>query len=282
MIVVPGHWSASDLDYQAEHLVSMLTNNAGFNCNATRVIVTHAGWNQRDDLLKAIRAIFAKTPPRAAYYPGARDRHAAFVAAHPEAERFGTDEGDELPWMLIAGVAPEMTDDIVFTTEAFCSLFAETALAAASAAEFVNRAVDFANDGSGARSTRPSWRIRPRSKTRPLQSASRTRSPICATARSASTTGLPRASCSASTTWGAFPGHQLTDIQSGTGVVHNTLMFGRPQKTVMRAPFRSTPTPPWFVTHGRAASAVFRKLADFEMNPSPGKVPSIVISAVRG
>jgi len=51
---------------------------------------------------------------------------------------------------------------------------------------------------------------------------------------------------------------------------------------VMRAPFRSTPTPPWFVTHGRAGRAVFRKLADFEMNPSPGKVPSIVISAIRG
>jgi hypothetical protein len=84
------------------------------------------------------------------------------------------------------------------------------------------------------------------------------------------------------TTWGAFPGHPLTDIQSGTGVVHNTLMFDRPQKTVMRAPFRSTPTPPWFVTHGRAASAVFRKLSAFEMNPSPSKVPSIVISAVRG
>ena len=36
---------------------------------------------------------------------------------------------------------------MVFTTEAFCSLFAETALDAASPAEFVDRAVDFANDG---------------------------------------------------------------------------------------------------------------------------------------
>src|SRR5712692_3820335 len=37
VIVVPVPWSASDLAYQAEHIVSMLTNNAGFNCNATRV-----------------------------------------------------------------------------------------------------------------------------------------------------------------------------------------------------------------------------------------------------
>ncbi len=27
-------WSRSDLAYQAEHIVTTLTNNAGFNCNA--------------------------------------------------------------------------------------------------------------------------------------------------------------------------------------------------------------------------------------------------------
>src|SRR6185369_80392 len=44
VIVVPGPWSAGDLRYHAENLVTMLTNNAGFNCNATRVIVQHAEW----------------------------------------------------------------------------------------------------------------------------------------------------------------------------------------------------------------------------------------------
>jgi len=44
VIIVPGPWSASDIAYQAAHISSMLTNNAGFNCNATRVIVQHAGW----------------------------------------------------------------------------------------------------------------------------------------------------------------------------------------------------------------------------------------------
>jgi acyl-CoA reductase-like NAD-dependent aldehyde dehydrogenase len=282
VIVVPGNWSASDIQYQAEHLVSMLTNNAGFNCNATRVIVTHKGWKQRDELLKAIRAVFAKTPSRAAYYPGARDRHAAFGAAHPEAERFGADEGDSLPWMFIAGVAPETTDDMVFTTEAFCGLFAETALEAASPAEFVNRAVEFANDGIWG-TLNVTLLAHPSS----LKDAAVGKAIDDAiTNLRFGTVGLNYWAGTnfvlGTTTWGAYPGHLLTDIQSGTGVVHNTLMFDRPQKTVMRAPFRSTPTPPWFVTHGRAGRAVFRKLADFEMNPSPGKVPSIVISAVRG
>jgi acyl-CoA reductase-like NAD-dependent aldehyde dehydrogenase len=282
VIVVPGNWSASDIQYQAEHLVSMLTNNAGFNCNATRVIVTHAGWKQRDDLLKAIRAVFAKTPSRAAYYPGARDRHAAFSSAHPEAEQFGSGEGDALPWMFIAGVAPEAADDMVFTTEAFCGLFAETALEAASPAEFVNRAVDFANDEIWG-----TLNVTLLAHSSSLKDAAVGKAVDDAiTNLRFGTVGLNYWAGTnfvlGTTTWGAFPGHPLTDIQSGTGVVHNTLMFDRPQKTVMRAPFRSTPTPPWFATHARAGRAVFRKLADFEMNPSPGKVPSIVISAVRG
>src|SRR5450759_3281600 len=32
IIVVPGRWSPSDLDYHAENIATMLTNNAGFNC----------------------------------------------------------------------------------------------------------------------------------------------------------------------------------------------------------------------------------------------------------
>jgi acyl-CoA reductase-like NAD-dependent aldehyde dehydrogenase len=282
VVIVPGNWSANEIQYQAEHLVSMLTNNAGFNCNATRVIVTHSGWKQRDQLLKAIRAVFATTPARAAYYPGARDRHASFVAAHPEAEQFGSAEGDALPWTFITDVSPEATDDMVFNTEAFCSLFAETALDAASPAEFVNRAAQFANESI--------WGTL---NITLLAHPSSLKDAAVGKAIENAITNLRFGNIGlnywagtsfvlGTTTWGAFPGHPLTDIQSGVGVVHNTLMFDRPQKTVMRAPFRSTPTPPWFVTHGRAGRAVFRKLADFEMDPSPGKVPSIVISAVRG
>ena len=107
----------------------MLTNNAGFNCNATRVIVTHAGWKQRDDLLKAIRASLRQDaltrrllsrrarPPRRLRRRAPRGRAAS---ARPAAT--------SSPGRFIPGVSPETTDDIVFTTEAFCSLFAETAL----------------------------------------------------------------------------------------------------------------------------------------------------------
>ena len=96
VIVVPGPWSAKDLAYQGDHIASMLTNNAGFNCNATRVIIQHAGWNQRQDVLAAVRKALAQVPTRAAYYPGAQDRQRAFVAAHPDAEQIGTPSDDQL------------------------------------------------------------------------------------------------------------------------------------------------------------------------------------------
>ena len=147
VIVVPGPWSQSDLSYQAMHIVSMLTNNSGFNCNATRVIIQHADWSQRVDLLREVRSALAKVPLRTAYYPGAHNRQQAFVAAHPDAEKFGTPQGEELAWTLIPNLDAGQTDDICFTTEAFCGLFGETALEASSVVEYIERAVAFANDG---------------------------------------------------------------------------------------------------------------------------------------
>src|SRR5436853_4448449 len=101
VIVVPGPWDDGDLEYQAENLATMLTNNAGFNCNAGRVIVQHAAWDKRGDLLARTGRILSQIPNRRAYYPGAADRFEAFLAAHTDtAEVFGARAGDKLPWMM--------------------------------------------------------------------------------------------------------------------------------------------------------------------------------------
>src|SRR5207248_8515291 len=80
------------------------------------------------------------------YYPGATERFDEFLAAHPEAERFGRPREGELAWMLIPGLDPSWRDDVCFTTEAFCSVTSEVALDAPSVAEFIRRAVVFANE----------------------------------------------------------------------------------------------------------------------------------------
>ncbi len=282
VIVVPGPWSASDVAYQAEDLASMLTNNAGYNCNATRVILQHDGWNLRQQLMRQTQDILKKTPTRMAYYPGARDRYQAFVGAHPEAVQMGEAKGDELPWAMIPGVNPDNVEDIAFTTEAFCSVFAETALPAASVAEYIDKAVDFCNHKIYG-TLNVTILVHPQSlKDRAVAEAVER---AVANLRYG-TVGVnywaAGGFCLGTTTWGAFPGHQLGDIQSGIGVVHNTLMFSRPQKSVLRSPFRIVPPPPWFATRSRAGREVFRRLVDLERAPSMAKIPALAIAAIKG
>ncbi len=286
VIVVPGPWSGRDIAYQAQHLASSLVTNAGFNCNASRVIVTHAGWHDRDALLDALRRTLAAVPPRVAYYPGAEAREQRFREAHPAAEQLGGAGGHGAsatrPWMLIPGVNPENADDICFTTEAFCGLFAESPLAAADAAQFLDRAVTFCNERLWG-SLNATILVHPRSLKEPAVAAALERAQanlrygtvgINYWAGTAFTMGvLP---------WGAYPGHTAKDIQSGSGVVHNTLMFSQPQKSVLRGPWRSTPTPPWFASQRKQARAVFPRLTALELAPSPSKLPGILRAAIAG
>ncbi len=282
VIVVPGPWSQGDLSYQAMHLTSMLTNNAGFNCNATRVIIQHASWSQRDDLLRELRSTLAKVPLRNAYYPGAHERQQSFVAVHPNAEIFGTPQGQELAWTLITDVDAHQTDDICFTTEAFCGLFGETTLEAPGVVDYIERAVAFANESIWG-TLNATILVHPESLKDPQIAAAIERA--IANLRYGSIGVNYWAGISFAlgvTTWGAFPGNPLYDIQSGNGVVHNTLMFAHPQKSILRAPFRSIPIPTWFASEAAKGRKVFPKLVQFEANPSPLKVPGILWSAIKG
>jgi acyl-CoA reductase-like NAD-dependent aldehyde dehydrogenase len=281
MIVVPGPWSRGDIAYQAENIVSSLANNAGFNCNATRVVVTHAEWDQRRRLLAEVRQWLGKLPERLAYYPGAADRHGRFLAAHPEAERFGGDAEGALPWAFIPDLDPQAQDDICYNTEAFCGVFGETALPASHPAEFLDRAVEFANDTLWG-SLNITLIVHPTSLRDPATAA--------ALERAVETLRFGTVSINhwaavgfglMTTTWGAHPGHDLFDIQSGFGVVHNTLMFDRVQKSVIRAPFKAFPKPPWFVSHGTALGLA-RALTSFEANPGIGKLPGVFWHGLRG
>ena len=93
--------------------------------------------------------------------------------------------------------------------------------------------------------------------------------------------------------WGAYPGNTSGDIQSGTGVVHNALLFDRSEKTVLRAPFRPfhrslghplaglTVKPPWFLSNTTAPGTA-RRFTLFAADPKPARLPGIFASAIRG
>src|SRR5690606_29141913 len=75
ILVVPGAWSDADIDFQARNVASMVTNNASFNCNAGKILVTAKGWPLRERFLQRVHEVLASLPPRKAYYPGAEQRY---------------------------------------------------------------------------------------------------------------------------------------------------------------------------------------------------------------
>ena len=203
------------------------------------------------------------------------------MSAPPEAEQFSNSYDGYLPWTLIPDVDPHNANDICFNAEAFCSIFADTTLDAPSVPEYIDRAVDFANNTLWG-TLNATLIVHPESM----------KDPAIATAVERAVENLRYGTVAlnqwavvgyglGSPTWGGFVGHDIYDVQSGIGVVHNTMMFSRPQKSVIRAPFIVRPTPVWFATH-KTGHELGPKLVEFERSPSPWKLPGIFWSALRG
>ena len=82
------------------------------------------------------------------------------------------------------------------------------------------------------------------------------------------------------TPWGAYPGGDIHDIQSGNSFVHNTLMFSKPQKTVVYAKFREKPKPIAFPSRGKAIRSLGPLLVNLMAAPSPWKLPRLLWTAL--
>ena len=289
-IVVPGRWSRADLKFQAEHIVTQKMHNGGFNCIASQVLILAQSWDQGDSLLAEIEAVIERTAPRAGYYPGAAARQARAVAdARGDVREFDI-AGDEIvPRTIVCAHASSQHP--AFSNEAFGSVLTVTRLPGGDTAAFLKNAVTFANDclyGTlGANII-----IHPKTESALGASFEDAISDLRYGSIGINAwTGV--AFLLSESTWGAYPGHTLNDVQSGIGLVHNTFLFDRANKTVLRAPFfafpRSIahrqmtllPKPPWFITNKRSDD-IGRRLLAFEYAPSPLKVPGIFLSALQG
>ena len=280
VIVVPGDWSRRDFEVQARLIATMFAHGASYECSAARLLITDRRWSGREELLAALRRVLHNLPNRFAFYPGAEERFALFGDAHPERELLGAGMPGSLPWALITGVDPQ-DEDIVFTTDPFAPVLSETALDAASVAEFIAHAVRFVNDRVWG-TLGVSLIVHPDSLRDP-RTAAAVDSAIADLRYGTIVANGPTSMgfAYASVPWGAFPGHQATDIRSGRGFVHNTYLLAQPEKTVIRAAFRPVPNPPWVVTH-RHSHEVFRRLSEFESAPRAAKLPAIFWDALKG
>jgi acyl-CoA reductase-like NAD-dependent aldehyde dehydrogenase len=280
VIVVPGTWSAKDLAYQASHVATMLVNNAGFNCLTPRLLVTWKHWPQREAFLNELECVLSAIPTRVAYYPGAHERHARFLTAHPDARLLGGGDDGRLPWTVLRGIDAEDHRDLALNVEAFCSLMAETAIDTVTPDQFVDAAVELCNDVVWG-SLSATILAHPDQLSDPLVGG---RIDAAVASLRYGSIGLnlwhAMSFAYATTTWGAYPGHAATDIQSGAGVVGNALMFHRPQKSVVTGPFRSSPVPSTFAT-SRSGVRAPRRFVDFVLDPGAAKLPGLLASALR-
>jgi acyl-CoA reductase-like NAD-dependent aldehyde dehydrogenase len=281
VIVVPGPWSEADIAFHGDNIASMLVQNGGFNCVAARAIVTHRSWKRRRALIDAVRDSLRRAEERVAYYPGAVDRWRAFTDAHKEAEWFGEDSAGRVPFTLIPELDPASEDEIAFTTEAFCGVIGEVGLdAPRSVVEYIEQAVEFCNDKLWG-TLSATIIVHPRSLKDPMVADAVERAiddlrygSVVVNHWSGVAYGFP------STAWGAYPGHTPEDIQSGTGVVHNTYLLEDVEKSVVRGPFRVALTPAWFHTN-RQTRHLAPAVAEFIATRDPRIVPRLLWAAVR-
>ena len=278
VLVVPGNWSDRMLEFQARNVASMVAQNASFNCTAAKALILARGWDRREAFLEKLHEVFMRLPGRRAYYPGAEERYHAFRQQYPNARVLGPSGPHVVPWTVIPNV-PAHAGEYALTREAFCGVLAEVSLDVSRPEAFLHEAVAFANEhiwGSLSAVVLADGRTQRRYRE----------------AFDAALAGLHYGGIGVNVwtganfalgvaSWGAYPGNTLENVRSGRGVVHNTMLFDHPQKSIVRGPFRLWPTPVWFADH-RNLRELGRLAMLFEAAPSWLKLPAVALAGMKG
>lgn len=284
IIIVPGEWSAADLRYQAEHVVTMRLHNSGHNCIAGQVVLLSSDWPQRANFLEELRAAYDRAPERPVWYPNSESKMDAARDAYPDAARCG--DGSRTLVETSPGEAEPLE-----TTEYFSPVLGVVALPG-TGQEFLDTAVAHAND-----------------RLTGTLGANVLIDPVTQSALGA---GFERAVAdlhygtvavnawtafgflTPTATWGAYPGGTLDDAPSGIGIVHNAFLLDQVERTVVRGPFRPfprsatsalrgyglsvLPKPPWFVT-SRTGAAVCEGFTRFRIDGNWAAMSVVLVKA---
>ena len=281
IIVVPGPWTQADLDYQAEHVVTMRLQNSGHICISGQVVIISPDWKQKDDFLAALRRAYAKAPQRPVWYPNSDTKLAIAREAYPDAEQYG-------PRLL---VEIDGTDDAATleTTEFFAPVLGIVEVDG-TGQQFVDGAVAYANERL-AGTLGANILIDPVTEAELGDGLERAVADLHY--GNIAINGWTGFSFVAPTlSWGAFPGHTLEDVGSGIGIVHNALLLDDVERSVLRGPFRPfprsvgrgrfsiLPKPPWFVT-SRTSAEVSEGFTRFMIDRNLARLAKTLGAALR-
>jgi acyl-CoA reductase-like NAD-dependent aldehyde dehydrogenase len=242
-IVAPGNWTPAQITAHAEQLVCSKMLNNGHICASPQVVVTCKNWPQRDAFLAEVRRMLQTYPGTRAYYP-ACDR-----SYKEQLDRLKQAVGDDEKNLVLhnpelfpnqqqgpifaTGVQP---DAFVLQKEAFCPVLAEVPLdTAPNAADFLPAAVDFAN-----KKIWGSLTCTLICDTQSMQTHSAALEKALDDLQFGSVSLNQFAAFTvlfAQLAWGAYPRHNIYDIQSGTGKLGNSCCVNNVVKCVTRAPF---------------------------------------------
>jgi aldehyde dehydrogenase (NAD(P)+) len=287
-IVVPGPWSAADIAFQAGHIATQKLHNSGFNCVACQVLILPEGWSRTAALLAKVEQVMRAMPARGLYYPGAAGRMADFAKHGDNVLSFQRPGAEACLVAPISGAAQGWFEN----NEVFAPAFSTFAIPETDPERFLRGAIAYANDhlhGTlGANILIHPATIRAIGKTKFEAIIAELRYGTIAI-NAWTGLGFLMPQCP----WGAFPGHTLADVQSGIGAVHNTYMFDKVERCIVRAPFRPfprnllslsftlLPKPPWFVTN-RKQRKLGMLLTRFQHKPSFLRIPRIFLNALLG
>jgi aldehyde dehydrogenase (NAD(P)+) len=187
----------------------------------------------------------------------------------------------ELPWTILSGLDAADAREAAFTEEPFCSILSETEVGSDDPVEFLDRAVDFANNRLWG-TLSADIVVHPKSLKDPRIAQALERA-IARLRYGAVTVNSWSGFIFAfgSPPWGAHPSSTPADIQSGNAWVHNTSMLEGIEKAVLRHPLTIVPKPATFPSH-RTAHRVMERITVLEERAAWSKVPGVVMAAMRG
>jgi hypothetical protein len=279
-VIVPGNWTERELSHAAESIAGSFSFNAGFNCNATKLIVTPRGFAQRERLLDAIAAVLERTPTRAAYYPGALEKYRRFTQNVPRLRTLGQPAAGELAWAFVTELEPD-SNALCFREEPFCPVLSEVSLPSADPVEFLAQATAFLNER--VKGTLNVMLLVPHAAQADASLAAAVEratfdlcyGSVCVNVWPAAAYGL------GTLPWGGHPSDTLERVESGLGWGHNALLLEGVEKTILTSSLIPLVKPLWYASH-RSLDRLAQRFTDFSAKPNPWRLARLAAAALAG